>query len=57
MVIGSPAAARIITVVLQTMINVIDYDMNAQEAVDMPRIHHQWLPDITNVEPYALSPD
>ena len=56
-VVGTPGGSRIITAVLQTMINAIDYDMNAQEAVDMPRIHQQWLPDITNVEPYALSPD
>src|SRR6478752_3983863 len=57
MVVGTPGGSRIITAVLQTMINAIDYDMNAQEAVDMPRIHQQWLPDITNVEPYALSAD
>jgi gamma-glutamyltranspeptidase / glutathione hydrolase len=57
MVVGTPGGSRIITAVLQTMINAIDYDMTAQEAVDMPRIHQQWLPDITNVEPYALSPD
>ena len=55
MVVGTPGGSRIITAVLQTMINAIDYDMTAQEAVDMPRIHQQWLPDITNVEPYALS--
>ncbi|WP_298241599.1 gamma-glutamyltransferase [uncultured Bradyrhizobium sp.] len=57
MVVGTPGGSRIITAVLQTMINAIDYGMNAQEAVDMPRIHQQWLPDITNVENYALSPD
>ncbi|MGY8667128.1 gamma-glutamyltransferase [Bradyrhizobium sp. UFLA05-109] len=57
MVVGTPGGSRIITAVLQTMINAIDYDMNAQEAVDMPRIHQQWLPDLTNVEDYALSPD
>ncbi|MGX1234757.1 gamma-glutamyltranspeptidase/glutathione hydrolase [Bradyrhizobium japonicum] len=57
MVVGTPGGSRIITAVLQTMINAIDYGMNAQEAVDMPRIHQQWLPDITNVESYALSPD
>jgi len=57
MVVGTPGGSRIITAVLQTMINAIDYDMNAQEAVDMPRIHQQWLPDLTNVENYALSPD
>ena len=57
MVVGTPGGSRIITAVLQTMINAIDYDMNAQEAVDMPRIHQQWLPDLTNVENFALSPD
>ena len=57
MVVGTPGGSRIITAVLQTMINAIDYGMNAQEAVDMPRIHQQWLPDITNAENYALSPD
>ena len=57
MVVGTPGGSRIITAVLQTMINAIDYDMNAQEAVDMPRIHQQWLPDLTNVEDFALSPD
>ena len=57
MVVGTPGGSRIITAVLQTMINAIDYGMDAQEAVDMPRIHQQWLPDLTSVENYALSPD
>lgn len=57
MVVGTPGGSRIITAVLQTMINAIDYGMNAQEAVDMPRIHQQWLPDLTYVENFALSPD
>jgi gamma-glutamyltranspeptidase/glutathione hydrolase len=39
------------------MINVIDYGMNVQEAVDAPRFHQQWLPEATNVENFALSPD
>jgi gamma-glutamyltranspeptidase/glutathione hydrolase len=45
MVAGSPGGPRIITTVLQVMLNVIDHGMNIQGAVDAPRIHHQWLPD------------
>ena len=57
LVLGTPGGKRIITAVLQTILNVVDYRMNIQEAVDAPRIHHQWWPDVTNVEPYGLSPD
>ncbi|HWS28194.1 MAG TPA: gamma-glutamyltransferase [Xanthomonadales bacterium] len=57
MVLGTPGGSRIITAVLLTLINVIDYGMNVQEAVDAPRFHHQWMPDVTYVEDYALSPD
>jgi gamma-glutamyltranspeptidase/glutathione hydrolase len=57
LVLGTPGGRRIITTVLQTILNVVDFQMNIQEAVDAPRIHHQWLPDVTNVEPYGLSPD
>ena len=57
MVVGTPGGSRIITVVLLTILNVIDYGMNVQEAVDAPRFHQQWLPDLTNVENFALSPD
>jgi len=57
MVIGSPGGARIITITLEAIINVIDHGMNIQEAIDAPRIHHQWLPDKVYMEPYALSPD
>ena len=57
LVLGTPGGSRIITTVLQTILNVVDFQMNIQEAVDAPRIHHQWLPDVTNVERYALSPD
>lgn len=42
---GSPGGSRIITSVLQSVLNVVDFDMNAAEAVSMPRIHHQWQPD------------
>jgi gamma-glutamyltranspeptidase/glutathione hydrolase len=57
LVLGTPGGRRIITAVLQTILNVVDYRMNIQEAVDAPRVHHQWFPDVTNVEPYGLSPD
>jgi gamma-glutamyltranspeptidase/glutathione hydrolase len=57
MVLGTPGGSRIITAVLHTILNVVDYGMDAQEAVDAPRFHQQWLPDVTNVETFALSPD
>jgi len=57
MVLGTPGGSRIITVVLLTILNTIDYGMTVQEAVDAPRFHQQWLPDVTNVERFALSPD
>lgn len=56
-VVGTPGGSRIITVVLHSILNVVDYGMNVQEAVDAPRFHQQWLPDVTNVETFALSPD
>ncbi|MEP6546585.1 MAG: gamma-glutamyltransferase [Gammaproteobacteria bacterium] len=57
LVVGSPGGARIITTVLQIIVNVIDHAMPLQEAVDAPRIHHQWLPDTLAGEPFALSAD
>jgi gamma-glutamyltranspeptidase/glutathione hydrolase len=57
MVVGTPGGSRIITAVLHTIINVIDYGMNVQEAVDAPKFHQQWLPETTNVDNFALSPD
>lgn len=57
LVLGTPGGKRIITAVLQTILNVVDYRMDIQQAVDAPRIHHQWWPDVTNVEPFGLSPD
>src|SRR6266496_2447128 len=57
MVIGTPGGSRIITVVVHCILNVIDYGMNIQEAIDAPRFHQQWLPETTNVDTFALSPD
>jgi gamma-glutamyltranspeptidase/glutathione hydrolase len=57
MVIGAAGGSRIITVIVHCILNVIDYGMNIQEAIDAPRFHQQWLPDTTNVDAFALSPD
>jgi gamma-glutamyltranspeptidase/glutathione hydrolase len=57
MVIGSPGGSRIITITLEAIVNVIDHGMDIQEAIDAPRIHHQWLPDTLSIEPHGLSPD
>ena len=57
LVTGSPGGRTIINTVLHTIVNVIDFGMNVQEAVDAPRFHHQWLPDLINYERYGLSPD
>ncbi len=57
MITGSPGGRTIINTVLQTILNVVDFGMNAQEAVDAGRIHHQWLPDRIMYERFALSPD
>lgn len=55
--IGSPGGPTIINTVLCVITNVIDYEMNIQQAIDAPRIHHQWLPDELVGEPYGLSGD
>ena len=57
MVVGTPGGSRIITATLLTILNVIDYKMNIQEAVDAPRFHQQWMPETTNLETFAVSPD
>ena len=57
LVVGTPGGSRIITAVVHTIVNLVDYGMNVQEAVDAPRFHQQAIPDATSVEPYALSPD
>jgi len=56
MVLGSPGSSKIISTVANVLIGVVDYGMNIQEAVDAPRFHHQWLPDVVNVEKW-FSPD
>jgi gamma-glutamyltranspeptidase/glutathione hydrolase len=57
MVTGSPGGRTIINTVLMTILNVVDFGMNAQEAVDAGRMHHQWLPDRLSVERYGFSAD
>ena len=57
MVVGTPGGSTIITSVLQTILNVIEFDMTMQEAVNAPRFHHQWLPDHINFEPEGFSAD
>jgi gamma-glutamyltranspeptidase/glutathione hydrolase len=56
MVLGSPGSSKIITTVANVLMGVVDYGMNLQEAVDAPRFHNQWLPDVVNVEKW-FSPD
>jgi gamma-glutamyltranspeptidase/glutathione hydrolase len=51
MVVGSPGGSTIITSVLQTILNVYEFNFSMQEAVDAPRFHHQWLPDVVTFEP------
>ena len=53
--IGTPGGTTIINTVLQVIVNVIDHGMNLQEAIDAPRVHHQWLPDEVMSEPFGLS--
>jgi gamma-glutamyltranspeptidase/glutathione hydrolase len=55
--VGSPGGPTIINTVLCIVTNVIDYEMNIQQAIDAPRIHHQWLPDELVGEPFGLSGD
>jgi gamma-glutamyltranspeptidase / glutathione hydrolase len=55
--VGSPGGPTIINTVLHVITNIIDHGMNIQQAIDAPRIHHQWLPDEIIYEPYGLSTD
>lgn len=55
MVIGTPGGRTIINTVLQVILNVVDHKMNIAEAIEAPRFHHQWLPDIINYEPLSIN--
>ena len=55
MTLGSPGGSRIITSVLQTILNVHEFNMNMNEAVNSPRFHHQWMPDIIQIEPNSFN--
>ena len=57
MVVGSPGGRTIINTVLQIILNVTRFDMDIAHAVEAPRIHHQWLPDVTSFELWGISPD
>jgi len=57
LLIGSPGGSTIITTVLQVILNVCDFDMNLEQAVNSPRIHHQWLPDELYFEPFGIAKD
>ena len=56
MVLGSPGSSKIITTVANVLMGIVDYGLNLQEAVNAPRFHNQWLPDVVNVEK-TVSPD
>ncbi len=56
LVLGSPGSSKIITTVANVLMGVVDYGMNIQEAVNAPRFHNQWMPDVLNVEQW-FSPD
>src|SRR3546814_15456684 len=57
MVTGSPGGSTLITTVLQSIITVVDFGMNMQQAVDAPRFHHQWLLDIVMIYSQYLTPE
>ncbi|MGZ5920311.1 MAG: gamma-glutamyltransferase [Rhizomicrobium sp.] len=57
MVTGSPGGSRIITITLESILNVIDHKMDIQAAIDTPRIHHQWMPDTIYIEEGAVTPE
>jgi gamma-glutamyltranspeptidase/glutathione hydrolase len=57
LVVGSPGGSTIITVVLQVILNCIDFEMDIQDAINQPRIHHQWLPERIDYERFGMTVD
>jgi gamma-glutamyltranspeptidase/glutathione hydrolase len=57
MIVGSPGGDDQVFRTMQTLMNVVDFGMNVQEAIDAPRVHHQWLPDQLLHERFLVSPD
>ncbi len=57
LVLGAPGGSTIITTVLQVINNLVDFGMPLQDAVNAPRFHHQWQPDVIQYGPRAISPD
>lgn len=57
MVVGTPGGSTIMTSVFQTILNVVDFGMDMQQAVNARKFHHQWLPDRVDIEPNALTPE
>lgn len=57
LILGSPGGSTILTVVLQVILNCIDFGMDIQEAINQPRVHHQWLPDQIDYEEFGMTPD
>jgi gamma-glutamyltranspeptidase/glutathione hydrolase len=55
--VGSPGGPTIINTVLQVIVNVVDHGMNLQQAINAPRVHHQWMPDSVKWEPFGLNAD
>jgi gamma-glutamyltranspeptidase / glutathione hydrolase len=55
--VGSPGGPTIINTVTQIILNIIDFGMNIQQAIDWPRLHHQWMPDEIRYEPLGVNPD
>ena len=57
LIVGSPGGSTIINVVLQVIMNCIDFGMNIKKAIESPRFHHQWLPDLIDYEPLSFTED